>query len=274
MSSSIERFDDKARRDFGKLGHTVVHRGELLRHPLYTRFLHWSVSIFFILALLSGFGIYSPWLYRWLTPLFGGGPTTRLLHPWFGLGFEIFFFLQFLNWLRPMKWTKTDSRFLRRIKEYASNEEKLEPEDTGFFNGGQKLYFWTIFVSGLLFLLTGILIWFDTDTNRWLVAISYVIHDLAALIMLAGFIIHVYQSTASEPGTFRSMISGTVTKAWAWTHHPAWYRDVTGRNPREDYERESRHQRDRNRLIEEWERELDNREQSNNLTGREPPEGG
>src|SRR5882724_6117889 len=150
MSSSIERFDDKAREGFSKLGHTTVRHGELLRHPLYTRFLHWSVSIFFILALISGFGIYSPWLYHWITPLFGGGPTTRLLHPWFGLGFDIFFFLQFLNWLRPMRWTKTDSRFMRRIKMYAANQEKLEPEDTGFFNGGQKLYFWTIFVSALL----------------------------------------------------------------------------------------------------------------------------
>jgi len=32
------------------------------------------------------------------------------------------------------------------------------------------------------------------------------------------------------------MISGTVTEAWAWTHHPAWYREVTGHDPRRDYE--------------------------------------
>src|SRR5215471_11750992 len=140
--STAERFDEKARRDFSKLGRTVVRRGELLRHPLYTRFLHWSVSLFFILALISGFVVYSPWLYRWLTPLFGGGAMTRTLHPWFGLGFVVFFCFQFINWLRPMTWTKTDDRFLRNIKGYAKNEKNLEPEDTGFFNGGQKLYFW------------------------------------------------------------------------------------------------------------------------------------
>ena len=48
-------------------------------------------AIFFVLALLSGFAIYSPWLFRWLTPLFGGGPMTRLLHPWFSLGFVVAF---------------------------------------------------------------------------------------------------------------------------------------------------------------------------------------
>src|ERR1044071_4707698 len=69
MSDSVERFDEKARREIGGWGRTVVRRGELLRHPVYTRFLHWSVAIFFVLSLLTGFAIYSPWLYRWLAPL-------------------------------------------------------------------------------------------------------------------------------------------------------------------------------------------------------------
>src|SRR4051812_28062996 len=125
MSSSVERFDERARREADRVGETVVHRGELLRHPVYTRVLHWLVAISFVLSLLSGFAIYSPYLFRWLTPLFGGGPTTRFLHPWFGLFFEIFFFFQFLNWLVPMLWTKADSRWLRRIKEYTTNKEKL-----------------------------------------------------------------------------------------------------------------------------------------------------
>ena len=58
-------------------------------------------------------------------------------------------------------------------------------------------------------------------------AVSYVIHDLAALLMLAGFIIHIYEGTAHQPGTFRSMMDGTVTEDWARTHHPGWFRAVT-----------------------------------------------
>ncbi len=236
MSSSVERFDREAREEFGRYGRTVVHRGELLRHPVYTRVLHWSVAIFFVLALLSGFAIYSPWLYRWFAPLFGGGARTRLLHPWFGLAFTIAFFFQFLNWFAPMAWREADTRWTKRLRAYVSNREKLEPPETGFFNAGQKLYFWAIVVSAVLFLITGILMWFDNLSPRWVVAVSYVIHDIAALIMLAGFIIHVYEGTAAQPGTFRSMIDGTVSRAWAWTHHPGWYGDVTGRDPRKDYE--------------------------------------
>src|SRR6478672_3404077 len=108
MGTAVERFDDKARRAFDSFGHTEVYQGELLRHPVYTRFLHWMVGIFFFLALLSGFGIYLPWIFRFFTPLFGGGAMTRFLHPWFGLFFDFFFLFQFLNWFAPMSWTSAD----------------------------------------------------------------------------------------------------------------------------------------------------------------------
>ena len=271
MSGSVERFDEQARREVGGWGRTVVHRGELLRHPVYTRVLHWSVAIFFILSLLSGFAIYSPWLYRWLTPLFGGGPMTRFLHPWFGLLFDVAFFFQFLNWFTPMTWTKADSRWVRRIKAYTTNKEKVEPDDVGFFNGGQKLYFWAIVVSAVLFLITGLLMWFDDAAPRWSVAVSYVVHDVAALVMLGGFVVHVYEGTAAQPGTFRSMVDGTVARAWAWTHHPAWYREATGRDPSEDYERERRRLVERDRAVEAWEREQDARDRAAPAGPRELP---
>jgi formate dehydrogenase subunit gamma len=153
-----------------------------------------------------------------------------------------------------MAWTEVDRRWLKRIKAYTTNEDKLEMEDVGFFNGGQKLYFWTIVLSGVLFLITGLLMWFDQVVPRWIVAVSYVFHDLAALLMLAGFIIHIYEGTAAMSGTFRAMTNGTVTEKWAWTHHPAWYRAVTERDPREAYEREKRRQAERQRALEEWER--------------------
>jgi formate dehydrogenase subunit gamma len=249
MSSSIERFDQRARRAFSRYGQTVVHRGQLLRHPVYTRILHWSVAISFILSLLSGFAIYSPWLFRWLTPLFGGGPMTRFLHPWFGLLFTVAFFFQFLNWFAPMHWTGADRRWMRRMKAYVSNQESLEAEETGFFNGGQKLYFWTIVISAIFFLITGFLLWFGDVAPRWLVVVSYVVHDIAALVMLAGFIIHIYEGTAAQPGTFQSMTDGTVSEQWAWTHHPAWYAEVTGRDPREDYENARSRQAERRQTL-------------------------
>ena len=229
MSTAVERFDERARQRFGAIGRTVVREDELLRHPVYTRVLHWSVAIFFVLALLSGFAIYSPWLYRWLSPPFGGGPTTRLLHPWFSLGFVVVFALQTLNWLDMMAWTADDRRWMRGLREYVTNAAKTEPEYVGFFNGGQKLYFWAIVASAVIFLISGIPMWFPKTFGRPAVAVGYVLHDIAALVMLAGFIVHIYEGTISQPGTFQSMVRGVVHRRWAMTLHPAWYRDVTGR---------------------------------------------
>jgi formate dehydrogenase subunit gamma len=215
---------------------TVVHDGELLRHPAHTRVLHWAVAIFFVLALLSGFAIYTPWLYHWVAPLFGGGATTRVLHPWFSLGFVVAFAAQVVNWLRPMSWTSDDTRWLRHLKDYISNTGGLEPDYVDFFNGGQKLYFWLIVASAAIFLVSGVPLWFPTTFGRAVTAMGYVLHDVAALLMLVGFIIHIYEATAAQPGTFQSMTRGTVAKRWAWTHHPAWYRRATGRDPRADYQ--------------------------------------
>jgi formate dehydrogenase subunit gamma len=206
---------------------TRVKEGEVVRHPVHTRVLHWGVAIFFIPALLSGLAIYSPWFYRALTPLFGGGPRTRLLHPWFSLGFVIVFALQFLNWLRIMTWTPNDRRWLSRMREYVTNTGH-EPEYVEFFNAGQKLYFWAIVISAVIFVISGFPMWFPRTFGRITVDIGYVLHDLAALVMLGGFIVHIYESTMAVQGTFTSMTRGTVERRWARTHHPAWYRRITG----------------------------------------------
>jgi formate dehydrogenase subunit gamma len=232
MGTAIERFDSKARRAFDSIGQTEVYQGELLRHRVYTRFLHWMVALFFFLSLFSGFGIYLPWLFRWFTPIFGGGPLARELHPWFGLGFVLFFGLQTLNWLKPMAWTPADSRWMHNLKKIASGKEKMEPPDTGFFNAGQKLQFWEIVVGCVVYLITGIVLWAGARTfGRWPVAVSYILHDISAVVMLGGIFIHIYLSTIGEPGTFQAMIRGAVSEAWAWTFHPAWYKEVTGRDP-------------------------------------------
>jgi formate dehydrogenase subunit gamma len=45
-------------------------------------------------------------------------------------------------------------------------------------------------------------------------------------------VLHIYLGTAAEPGTFRAMIRGTVSRRWARFHHGRWYREVTGEEPR------------------------------------------
>jgi formate dehydrogenase subunit gamma len=136
-----------------------------------------------------------------------------------------------------MSWIPADSRWMRNLKSMISGKEKLEPPETHFFNAGQKLQFWEIIIGTIVFLITGIIMWAGAHTfGRLTVAISLVLHDISALIMLFGIFIHVYQSTIGQPGTFESMTRGAVSEKWAWTFHPAWYKEVTGRDAREAVE--------------------------------------
>ena len=241
MATPAKSMQEVQPRIFEKLGKTIVHEGELARHTVYTRFLHWSYGIFFFLALISGFAIYLPFAFRWFAPFFGGGANTRALHPWFGLGFVFFFGLQVINWWEPMKWTDADSRWMKRLRQFIRNEDLVEADDVGFYNGGQKAQFWEIVAGCIVYLITGIIMWIGARTfGRTSVAISYVLHDISALIMLFGIFFHLYQSTFGQPGTIQAMTRGTVSERWAWTHAPAWYRAVTGRDARSEREKATR----------------------------------
>ena len=192
-----------------EFGHTVVYQNEVLRHSVHTRLVHWGVALFFMLALFSGFALFTPWLYAWLSPLFGSGARTRLLHPWFGLGFVIFMFFQLRGWLNDMRWKPSDRLWLQRIRAYITHADETEPDYVEKFNAGQKMWFWTMVASGAVFLITGIPLWFPEYLGRTLMWICYFFHDLTGLVMLGGFFIHIYEGTAALPGTFTGSAGGS-----------------------------------------------------------------
>src|SRR6266567_714357 len=123
-SERIGRPRVEAHRLEAGFGRTVVYENEVPRHNVHTRLVHWGVAIFFVAALLSGFAIFTPWLFAWISPLFGGGPRARLLHPWFGIGFVIMMTLQLRGWLNDMRWKDTDNQWLKRIREYVTHADE------------------------------------------------------------------------------------------------------------------------------------------------------
>jgi formate dehydrogenase subunit gamma len=209
---------------------TTALKPDLARHSAITRLLHWSLAVLFVALLLSGFAMYAPGLFGWLYGLFGGHKSTKALHPWFGVAMTVLFVFLFLNWVRAMRWTAADSAFVRGFRRIALGASVPPPAGTGFFNGGQKLYFWSVAWSVVLFLATGLVIWFKEDMPKRLYAACHAVHGYLAILMAAGLLVHIYKATIGEPGALRSMIRGTVTEEWARTRRPAWHRESAGQD--------------------------------------------
>jgi len=106
---------------------------------------------------------------------------------------------------------------------------RWEPvEESGKYNGGQILYFWAVCLGALGFLLSGIPMWFPLAFPSILFReICILIHDITFILFFLGLVAHIYLGTAAEPGTFRAMTRGTVTRRWARFHHPGWFNDIS-----------------------------------------------
>jgi formate dehydrogenase subunit gamma len=208
----------------------VVVGSEIVRHRLFSRLVHWTVAFTFVVAMLTGMPIWTP-VFGWMAHLFGGLSVCRVLHPWAGIAFFVASIVQFFEWISDMRvepWEK--DWFGPRVLRYMRYED--DDPRTGKYNGGQKLYFWAVSLGAVGLLLSGLLMWFPSGFPRPLREIAYLIHDFTFICFAVSLVFHIYLGTAAEPGTFGSMVRGTVTRAWARLHHPRWYREVTGEEPR------------------------------------------
>jgi formate dehydrogenase subunit gamma len=204
----------------------VVVGDEIVRERLSARVVHWTVALTFFVCLFTGLPIWTPYL-GFLAHLFGGLHVCRLLHPWAGVAFAAASVLMFVQWVSQMKLTRADREFLTPCGMIRYFEYRNEDADVGKYNGGQKLLFWAAAAGTLGLLATGLVMWFPLSFAQPVREASYLLHDVAFSLFFAMIIGHIYLGTAAEPGTFRSMVRGTVTTSWARLHHPRWYREVT-----------------------------------------------
>jgi formate dehydrogenase subunit gamma len=217
--------------------HTTSHDEELIpRYSLVERVNHWIGALSYTYLLMTGLAFWSPYMY-WLAAVVGGGPTARLWHPWLGLVFAASLFWTFKEWHGDMAINDADRAWGKAIPDYIENKDDELPP-VGRFNFGQKLFFWGIFYGVILLLLSGVVLWY-TETLPWSLRFvryaAILIHASAALITIGLFLIHVYMSVFLEEGSFGSMVSGHVTRAWAWTFHRTWYYDVIGKPRSESF---------------------------------------
>jgi formate dehydrogenase subunit gamma len=187
---------------------------------------HWIVAITFVLAALSGLALFHPSMY-WLANLFGGGPWTRILHPFIGVVMFVFFFITMLRFWGHNRLDANDRKGLSGWRDVLANREHKLPEQ-GRYNAGQKAMFWLMVICMWVLLVTGIMFWreyFGDYFSVGIIRVASLLHAVAATVLIVGIIVHVYAAIWTK-GSMGAMLSGKVSEAWAKKHHAAWYREV------------------------------------------------
>src|ERR1700753_1020857 len=112
----------------GEAGHGSPHRLDtIVRYSANDRTNHWLTAIAFVLAALSGLALFHPALFGF-SALFGGGPWTRILHPFIGLFMAVAFLLLGTRFWRHNAMESRDWKWLRQIGDVVTNREDRLPE--------------------------------------------------------------------------------------------------------------------------------------------------
>ena len=200
----------------------------IVRYAFRERLMHAAAALSYLYLLLTGLAFWTPALY-WVAVVLGGGYLSRVLHPWVGLLFAGVLAWMFVAWRSDMRTTPEDRNWRKALSHYIRNEDAEVPP-AWRFNYGQKLLFWLMVFGGVALLLSGVVLWFVASIPWELRILRYtatLVHAVAALATIGGFIIHVYMGTAVVPGGLDAVIHGEVTEEWARHHHPLWLAQLT-----------------------------------------------
>lgn len=196
------------------------------RTPYGVRISHWLMVICFFFVAMSGLSWFFPSL-NWLNNLLGGPQLARILHPF--LGVVVFLFLGYLC-LKLARYNlpeASDKAWFANVGSVMKGEHN-DAIDTGKYNAGQKVLFWSIMGLILVLLISGVVIWrpyFAPLFSIPLIRIGLLVHAVAGVLLMLLIIGHIYLAFWVK-GTLSSMSTGRVSRGWARTHHPRWYRSL------------------------------------------------
>jgi formate dehydrogenase subunit gamma len=198
---------------------SVVPAGYVRRFSRTERTLHWVNATGFFLLLATGLILFLPSL----SVDVGRRPLIKDIHFWGGIGWVAALILIALLGDR-----RGILRTARELDVFAPEDVNWlrgrEPAEQGRFNAGQKLNAALTAAFVVLFLVSGLLLWFGEQDTRFRFASTVVLHDGLLYASVALLLGHLYLSLI-HPATrhaLRGMVRGTVREDWAQRHHARW----------------------------------------------------
>jgi formate dehydrogenase subunit gamma len=210
----------------------------LLKHPFSARFFHWVHLITFVVLLITGVGILTPYL-NFITVPFGGLKGSAVVHQYFGilylvapLLYVIFRFKQFSEFMKRIsnfdrdniEWLKCIGGYLDPI---VKAKNGVPPQ--GKFNAGQQILGWIIIIVSLVLGATGLIMMYFESFAPALVRWSNLIHAVCALFIGAGVLVHFYLAALHPKAKkeLKTMLGhGYIEADYAKGHNPKWYQEM------------------------------------------------
>lgn len=198
------------------------------RFSSWERTVHWATAFAFIALAITGiiimFGkvIMLPWmghtLFSWIAII------GKYVHNVVGPLFIVCSILMFFTFLRRNFFNRIDWQWVKQGGGFIGNKHP----PAGFFNAGEKTWFWLgVVLLGLVMSITGLILDFvNFGQTRYVLQVANVLHIAGAALYMAAAMGHIYIGTAGSPGSYDSMRQGHVDENWAKAHHALWYEEV------------------------------------------------
>jgi len=204
---------------------------EKYRKP--TRILHWIHAGAFVLLFLTGLVLFIPQL-----GILAQDSWTRVIHRIAAVIFVIAPLIYIpMNWKATKRgikdafsWGADDIGWLQAAPRYyfLGDEKGMPPQ--GHMNTGQKMWWFLVIVFGVVFVITGLIMWFAKTTApaavlQWMVFI----HDVAFIVTGTMLFLHIYLGVIHPLMTesWGAMVRGKISAGYAKKHHSLWYEEVT-----------------------------------------------
>ncbi len=209
---------------------------EIERYRKPTRILHWVHAGAFVILFLTGLILFLP-----PVAILAQDSWTRLIHRIVAVVFVVAPLIYIpMNWKATWKgvknafsWGIEDIGWLQAAPRYyfLSDEKAMPPQ--GHMNTGQKMWWFMALVFGIVFVITGAIMWFSkTAAPAALLQWMVFIHDVAFIATGCMLFVHIYLSVAhplmrpTRIGAWSSMARGKVSVEYAKSHHGKWYNEV------------------------------------------------
>ena len=205
---------------------------EVEKYSKPTRILHWVHLVSFCILFLTGLVLFIPQL-----GFLAQDSVTRVIHR---IGAAIFIIAPLIyipmNWQATKRgikeafsWGASDIGWLKAAPRYYFSGDEKDMPPQGSMNTGQRLWWLIVLVSGVIFTITGLIMWFAKTSApaavlQWMVFI----HDVAFILAGTMLLLHIYLGLFHPLMTeaWKAIYKGTVSVEYAKKHHAKWYEEV------------------------------------------------